>query len=54
MGKEGNGKDSNKGWDPQEAYKKVSGTINAWPDWKKRAYNGMFSSAHAEKIQTRE
>lgn len=41
-----------KSWNPQDAYDRISETINnEWPDWKKRAYNEMFAiSAHAEKI----
>lgn len=41
-----------KTWNPKDAYKQVNDTINAWPDWKKRAYNEMFAiSAHAKKLK---
>lgn len=41
-----------KSWNPLESYQKVCNTINAWPNWKKMAYNEMFAiSAHAEKLR---
>lgn len=38
-------------WNQKSSYQKISAAINAWPNWKKRAYNEMFAiSTHAKKI----
>lgn len=35
----------------KSSYQKISDEINAWPDWKKKAYNEIFAiSTHAKKI----
>lgn len=39
--------------DKQVVYEKVNKEINAWPLWKKMAYNEIFAvSLHARKINT--
>lgn len=33
-----------------ETYDKICKDLNNWPDWKKRAYNSMFSSVHSKRL----